>query len=167
MNSRTIRAKSVALKASMQTLTVRASGLMAAARMAMVFLFVFDKRVRSALWAYLKAVFRNPVNLFRRVRTQTILLLQPLDILADGRMNMCDGCPDITVHEGELYWSCRLEEIKEFGCFLTAAPKSRSQAAPRKKFFHEDDAEDPVPELGKAEGEDVSEPEESGDSLPN
>ena len=38
---------------------------------------------------------------------------------------MCGGCPDITVHEGELYWSCRLEEIKEHGCFVAATPRER------------------------------------------
>jgi hypothetical protein len=37
---------------------------------------------------------------------------------------MCDGCPDITVHEGKLVWSCRLDELKQFGCFTTAAPKA-------------------------------------------
>jgi hypothetical protein len=46
------------------------------------------------------------------------MIIQPIDVLPDGRTSMCDGCPDMTVHEGELYWSCRLEEIKEYGCFL-------------------------------------------------
>ena len=138
--------------------------MLAAARLAMFFLWFFDKRVRSAFWAYIKAVLRNPVNLFRRVRTQTILLLQPLDILADGRMNMCDGCPNITVHQGELYWSCRLEEIKEYGAFLTAAPKDRALVAPRKRFFHEESPDAAAP--------DPSRPVETaapngGDSLPN
>ena len=132
--------------------------LMASARLAMFFLWFFDKPLRSAFWQYIKAVFCNPVNLFRRVRTQTILLLQPLDILPDGRMNMCDGCPDITVHENELYWSCRLEEIKEFGTFLTAAPKDQAVAAPKKKFFHEEDTAQP---------ETAAADEKAGDALPN
>ena len=28
---------------------------------------------------------------------------------------MCDGCLDMTVHEGKLVWSCRLEEWRRFG----------------------------------------------------
>ena len=41
---------------------------------------------------------------------------------------MCDGCPDITVHNGQLVWSCRLDELKQFGCFATAAPKTAHAA---------------------------------------
>jgi hypothetical protein len=40
---------------------------------------------------------------------------------------MCDGCPDMTVHEGKLVWSCRLEELKTFGTFLQSVPKDRDQ----------------------------------------
>jgi len=29
----------------------------------------------------------------------------------------------MTVKDGELVWSCRLDEMMEHGCFLTAAPK--------------------------------------------
>jgi len=54
---------------------------------------------------------------------QTLLIIQPIDVVEDGQMNMCDGCPDITAYNGKLYWSCRLEEIKEHGAYLTAAPK--------------------------------------------
>jgi predicted phosphohydrolase len=41
-------------------------------------------------------------------------------------MNMCDGCPDITVHDGKLYWSCRLEEIKEHGAFVSCYPAAKA-----------------------------------------
>jgi hypothetical protein len=57
-------------------------------------------------------------------------IIQPIDMLKDGSMNMCDGCPDITVHDGELVWSCRLEERLRHGCFLTAAPKAASCRVP-------------------------------------
>jgi hypothetical protein len=55
---------------------------------------------------------------------QSILIIQPIDLLEDGRDSMCDGCPDMTVHEGKLVWSCRLEEPRAFGQFVTAVPKS-------------------------------------------
>ena len=54
---------------------------------------------------------------------QSIVVIQPIDILADGRQNMCDGCPDITVHNGQLVWSCRLEECLNFGQFVRTVPK--------------------------------------------
>jgi hypothetical protein len=49
---------------------------------------------------------------------QTIMFIQPVDFMEDGRQSMCDGCPDITVWGDELVWSCRLEELKQFGTFL-------------------------------------------------
>ncbi len=42
--------------------------------------------------------------------------------MANGDQSMCDGCPDITVHEGKLVWSCRLEEVIDFGSFLRTVP---------------------------------------------
>jgi len=67
---------------------------------------------------------RKPWRRAPRLHFQTILIIQPIDMLEDGRMNMCDGCPDMTVDDGELVWSCRLDERTLHGCFLTAAPKS-------------------------------------------
>jgi hypothetical protein len=43
---------------------------------------------------------------------------------------MCDGCPDITVHDGQLVWSCRLEEQLKFGCWIRAVPKSGAPVGP-------------------------------------
>ena len=51
------------------------------------------------------------------------MFIQPVDFHADGRQSMCDGCPDITVHDGQLVWSCRMEELVEFGTFLRTVPK--------------------------------------------
>lgn len=51
------------------------------------------------------------------------MIIQPVDMLADGRQNMCDGCPDITVWEGKLVWSCRMEEQLKFGFNLKTYPK--------------------------------------------
>jgi hypothetical protein len=67
---------------------------------------------------------RKPWRRAPRLHFQSILIIQPVDMLEDGRMNMCDGCPDMTVDNGELVWSCRLDERTLHGCFLTAAPKS-------------------------------------------
>ncbi len=34
----------------------------------------------------------------------------------------CDGCPDMTLWNGELVWSCRMEELKHFGCWIRSVP---------------------------------------------
>lgn len=87
----------------------------------------FDRGVRAATRNFLKEVIREPRNLLKKVQMQTILVVQGVDFLEDGQLNMCSGCPDMTVHEGKLYWSCRLEEIKEHGMLITAAPKVDKQ----------------------------------------
>ena len=87
----------------------------------------FDKGMREIALNYARHLARRPTNLLRKSYLQTFTVIQPVDFLADGRQNMCDGCPDITVHEGKLYWSCRLEEIKQYGCFLNAVPRCARQ----------------------------------------
>ena len=51
------------------------------------------------------------------------MFIQPVDFMPGGEQSMCDGCPDITVHDGELVWSCRLEELKNHGTFLRSVPR--------------------------------------------
>jgi pyruvate-formate lyase-activating enzyme len=78
----------------------------------------FDDGVRDAAKRWLSA----PRQWRDRVHFQSVLVIQPIDMMPDGEMNMCDGCPDMTVHEGRLVWSCRLDELQRHGCFLTATP---------------------------------------------
>lgn len=93
-------------------------------RLAMLGFSLLDKGMRAAAGRFLKTGLKNPAELFRKCYLQTFTIIQPIDTLPDGRMNMCDGCPDITVYKGQLYWSCRLEEIKRYGCFVSATPRS-------------------------------------------
>lgn len=81
-----------------------------------------DRGSRKAFFRWLGAVARNPLKLFTPVHIQSVMFIQPVDFLPDGRQSMCDSCPDITVHEGELVWSCRLEELKAHGTFLRTVP---------------------------------------------
>jgi organic radical activating enzyme len=85
----------------------------------MLLLSLFDKKIRKTLWNF----FKNPLNIFRRLHYQSIMIIQPIDVLDDGRQNMCDGCPDITVWNGKLVWSCRMEEQLNFGHNLKTYPK--------------------------------------------
>ncbi|MBW2253651.1 MAG: radical SAM protein [Deltaproteobacteria bacterium] len=83
----------------------------------------FDKGARTTARTYVGDLLRKPWRRAPKLHFQSILIIQPVDMLPDGRMNMCDGCPDMTVDDGELVWSCRLDERTLHGCFLTAAPK--------------------------------------------
>lgn len=92
-------------------------------RSTLMFLWPFDDGVRKAAKSYLASVLRNPFRIFRRLNMQTIMFIQPIDFMCDGGQSMCDGCPDITVYNGQLVWSCRMEERKAFGRFLRSVPK--------------------------------------------
>jgi hypothetical protein len=92
-------------------------------RTATFLLWPFEKSVRKIAKKYMAALVKNPFKIFKRLHMQSIMFIQPVDCLADGRQSMCDGCPDITVHEDNLVWSCRLEELKNFGTFLRTVPK--------------------------------------------
>ena len=85
----------------------------------MLLLSLFDKKLRKTAFNYLK----NPLNIFKRLHFQSVMIIQPVDFLEDGRQNMCDGCPDITVWNGKLVWSCRMEEQLNFGMNLKSYPK--------------------------------------------
>ncbi|MFA3783533.1 radical SAM protein [Melioribacteraceae bacterium 4301-Me] len=89
-------------------------------RSAMLFLWPFDKGLRKAA----KNMLKNPFRIFKRAYMQSIMMIQPVDFMPDGRQSMCDGCPDITVWNDELVWSCRLEEQKQFGTFLRSVKKN-------------------------------------------
>lgn len=102
--------------------------LLGAGKASMFSFGVIDSRMRKNAGRFLKNALRHPRELFTKVHSQTLVVIQPIDLLPDGRADMCDGCPDITVHEGKLYWSCRLEEIKTYGCFVAAHPKACAQA---------------------------------------
>lgn len=81
-----------------------------------------DSGCRQAVSRLTRDAFRHPRRALKPVFIQSILVIQPIDNLEDGRENMCDGCPDMTVHEGRLVWSCRLDECKQYGQFLRAVP---------------------------------------------
>ena len=85
----------------------------------MLLMGAFDKKLRKTFFGF----YKNPLNIFKRLHYQTVLIIQPVDFLEDGRQNMCDGCPDITVWNGKLVWSCRMEEQLNFGHNLKTYPK--------------------------------------------
>lgn len=89
----------------------------------MLLLAPIDARVRSIAGKYFRSAMINPLRLFKRLNYQSIMIIQAPDILEDGTQNMCDGCPDMTVLDGKLVWSCRLEEPLRYGSFLRTIPQ--------------------------------------------
>jgi pyruvate-formate lyase-activating enzyme len=89
-----------------------------------------DHGMKAAVGRYLRDSMTHPLRPFPKLHLQSVMVIQPVDILADGRMNMCDACPDITVHEGELVWSCRLEERKAYGGFARGVPRRATAEVP-------------------------------------
>ena len=92
----------------------------------MLALWPFDRGVRQAA----KRAILDPRVLFRRLHFQSIMIIQPVDVLPDGRQNMCDGCQDMTAWNGRLAWSCRLEECHQFGQFVRTVPKNNGRELP-------------------------------------
>lgn len=84
---------------------------------------IVDKKMRKIFFNILGRILAKPSNLFRPAYLQSIMIIQPVNFEMDGRQDMCDGCPDITVHDGKLVWSCRLEEMNNYGTFVQAVPK--------------------------------------------
>ncbi|MGA2622876.1 MAG: radical SAM protein [Bacteroidota bacterium] len=91
---------------------------------AMMILSPLDRGIRKAAGRYLSSVLHNPIRLFEGLHYQSVMIIQPIDFLENGYQNMCDGCPDMTLWNGELVWSCRLEELKHFGCWARTVPRS-------------------------------------------
>ena len=70
---------------------------------------------------------RHPGRLFDGVYVQSIGIIQAPDLLPDGRADMCDSCPDMTVYDGKLINSCRMDEYRLFGGFLSVVETSQQE----------------------------------------
>ena len=94
----------------------------------LVLLTPFDSELRKTFKRYFKAGLKNPSLFFKKLYTQSVNILQPLDILPNGEEDSCDGCPNKTVWEGTLVSACRLDDYKDFGGPLRAVPKTKGAA---------------------------------------
>lgn len=83
---------------------------------------VIDPGLRRVWRRDLAAARRDPLRLARPLHLQSVMIIQPVDILDDGRLSMCDSCPDMTVHQDQLVWSCRLDERLKFGGLMRLVP---------------------------------------------
>ena len=83
----------------------------------------WDSHVRHAAGNWLRDVIRHPRRLFSRLRMQSIGIIQAPDALPNGRADMCDSCPDMTVWNGTLINSCRMDEYRLFGDLVTVGDR--------------------------------------------
>ena len=89
----------------------------------MLLLSPLDHGIARTASAYLHDLVRSPDLLFNRLHMQSVMIIQPADFMPGGALSMCDGCPDITVWEDRLVWSCRMEELNSFGDWIRAVPE--------------------------------------------
>jgi hypothetical protein len=87
-------------------------------------LAAWDRTVRQAARNWLADVVRRPGRLFDGIYIQSVGIIQAPDLLPDGRADMCDSCPDITYFDGQLVNSCRLDEYRLFGGFLSVVERT-------------------------------------------
>ncbi|PKO21231.1 MAG: radical SAM protein [Chloroflexi bacterium HGW-Chloroflexi-1] len=87
-------------------------------------LLPWDRTVRQAARNWWRDVVQHPGRFFESVYLQSIGIIQGPDLLPDGRADMCDSCPDMTVYDGKLINSCRMDEYRLFGGFISIAEKA-------------------------------------------
>lgn len=97
---------------------------MTSLRRSMLLLAPLDTGLCRIASSYTSSVLARPLDAFKGLHFQSIMVIHPVDILPDGGQNMCDGCPDMTLWNGRLVWSCRMEELKHFGCWVQTVPKA-------------------------------------------
>lgn len=85
----------------------------------------WDKTLRQARDRRWADVIHHPGRLFDDVYLQSIGIIQAPDIQPDGRADMCDSCPDITIYEGKFVNSCRMDEYRLFGGFVSVLEKEK------------------------------------------
>lgn len=92
----------------------------------MLMLSPLDKGMARTASAYMHGVVRSPALLFKKLHMQSVMIIQPADFMPNGALSMCDGCPDITVYDDKLVWSCRMEELINFGDWVRAVPETQT-----------------------------------------
>ena len=92
----------------------------------LLMLFIpFDSELRKGFKRYFHAGLKNPFLFPKKLYTQSINILQPLDILPNGEEDTCDGCPNKTIWENRLVSACRLDDYKYFGGPLKPLPRNQ------------------------------------------
>jgi hypothetical protein len=83
----------------------------------------WDATIRACVGKRLKSLFKHPLQIFSPVKLQTIGIIQAPDVQKSGLADMCDSCPDMTVYDGKLINSCRMDEYRMFGGLVSILEK--------------------------------------------
>ena len=87
----------------------------------------WDPTLRQASRKWMGDLLRHPARLFDPIRIMSIGIIQAPDVQPDGRADMCDSCPDITIYDGKLVNSCRMDEYRLFGGMITVMDKTKAE----------------------------------------
>ena len=82
-----------------------------------------DPELRRTARTWLSGLLRDPGEAFRALHVQSLSVVQPVDILPNGEMDTCDGCPNRTFWNGRMVAACRLDEYRRYGAPVQAAPR--------------------------------------------
>ncbi len=83
----------------------------------------WDPIVRKAFGKRLKDLLTHPWHVLSPVKLQSIGIIQAPDLQVTGQADMCDSCPDMTVYDGKLINSCRMDEYRMFGGLVSMVDK--------------------------------------------
>ncbi len=92
----------------------------------MLLLSPVDDGLARTARAYLHHAVHSPSVLLKKLHLQSVMIIQPADFMPSGALGMCDGCPDITVYDDRLVWSCRMDELVRFGDWMRAVPEGKN-----------------------------------------
>nr|HPL30715.1 radical SAM protein [Anaerolineae bacterium] len=84
----------------------------------------WDRAIRRAYGQRLKDLLVHPWRVFEGVHMQSIAIIQAPDLQPNGVADMCDSCPDMTVWNGRLINSCRMDEYRLFGGLITVVDRT-------------------------------------------
>jgi pyruvate-formate lyase-activating enzyme len=98
----------------------------------------WDANTRRAAGRWFADVLRHPQRLFAPLRLQAIGIIQAPDVQPNGQADMCDSCPDMTVWNGTLINSCRMDEYRLFGDLVSVGMRQQQETQ--------------VPQAGNAHG---------------
>jgi len=87
-------------------------------------LWPWDRAIRRAYGQRLKDLLVHPWRVFEGVHMQSIAIIQAPDLQPNGVADMCDSCPDMTVWNGRLINSCRMDEYRLFGGLITVVDRT-------------------------------------------
>ncbi len=85
----------------------------------------WDAKVRMAWKIRIKDILCHPGRILDGIYVQSVGIIQAPDLLLDGRADMCDSCPDITIYDGKFINSCRMDEYRLFGGFVSVLEKDK------------------------------------------